>query len=50
MSQEQSKAQSDAQAGSSGEATGVGSAVGGVHSNQDWSWIDLWGLNPEYRV
>jgi RNA-directed DNA polymerase len=50
MSQEQSKAQSDAQAGSSGEAAGVGSAVGGVHNNQDWSWFDLWGLSPEYRI
>lgn len=50
MSQEQSQAQPNAQAGSSGEAKGVGSAVGGVHSSQDWSWFDLWGLSPEYRA
>ncbi len=50
MSQEQSQTQSAAQAGPSGEAAGVGSAVGGVHSSQDWSWFDLWGISPEYRA
>jgi RNA-directed DNA polymerase len=50
MSAEQSKTQSAAQAGSSGEAVGVGPAVGGVHSSDDLSWLDLWALNPETRA
>jgi RNA-directed DNA polymerase len=38
------------QAGSSGQAALVGSEVGGVHSNEDGSWLDLWALNPETRA
>ncbi len=47
MSQEQSRTQSAVQAGSSGEAAGVGSAVGGVHSSQDWSWFDITASTPQ---
>lgn len=50
MSQEQSKTRSDAQAGSSGEAAEVGSEVGGVHSNEELDWVDLWAMSPEYRL
>jgi RNA-directed DNA polymerase len=50
MSQEQCQAQPGAQAGLTSQASGVGPAVGGVHSNQDWSWFDLYGLSPEYRA
>jgi hypothetical protein len=50
MSQEQSKAQPDVQAGPSGETAGVGPAVGGVHSSEDWSWLDLTGVSPEMRA
>jgi len=50
MSEEQSKAQPAAQAGSPGEAAAVGSAVGGVHSNDDLNWLDLWALNPQTRA
>lgn len=50
MSTEQSKAQPVAQAGPPGEAAAVGSEVGGVHSKDDWSWLDLWALNPESRA
>ncbi len=39
-----------AQTGSSGEAAGVGSEVGGVHSNDETSWLDLWAMNPETRA
>lgn len=49
MSAEQSKTQSAAQAGASGQAAGVGSAVGGVRSNDEFSWLDLWALNPQTR-
>ena len=49
MSQEQSKAQPDAQAGRPGKAAAVGSEVGGVRSNDDQNWVDLWALSPEYR-
>lgn len=44
------KTQPDAQAGLSGEAAGVGLEVGGVHSNDDESWLDLWALAPETRA
>src|SRR6266700_3014196 len=50
MNQGQPKVQPAAQAGSTGEAVGVGLEVGGVHSSQDESWIDLWGLSAETRV
>ena len=44
------KTQSDAQAGSPGEAAGVGLEVGGVHSNDEASWLDLWAIAPETRA
>jgi RNA-directed DNA polymerase len=50
MSLEQPKAQPDVQAGPSGETAGVGPAVGGVHSSEDWSWLDLTGVSPEMRA
>jgi len=50
MSESKPPAQSIAQAGSTGEAAGVGSAVGGVRSREDLSWLDLWALNPETRA
>ncbi len=50
MSEGQPKTQPDAQAGSTGEAAGVGLEVGGVHSNDDGRWLDLWALNPETRA
>jgi hypothetical protein len=49
MSEEQSRARTDAQAGNPDEAAAVGSEVGGVHSNDDQNWVDLWALSPEYR-
>jgi hypothetical protein len=50
MSEEPTKAQPAAQAGSPGEAAAVGSEVGGVHSNDDLNWLDLWALNPQTRA
>ena len=50
MSQGQPKTQPTAQAGSPGEAARVGLEVGGVHSNDEASWLDLWALNPETRA
>jgi group II intron reverse transcriptase/maturase len=50
MSEGSPKTHSDAQAGSPGEAAGVGLEVGGVHSNDDLRWLDLWTLNPETRA
>ncbi len=50
MSEGLPKTQSDAQAGSPGKAAGVGLEVGGVHNNDDLSWLDLWALNPETRA
>ena len=50
MSEGQPKAQPAAQAGPSGEAAGVGLEVGGVHSNDDGSWLDLWAIAPETRA
>jgi len=50
MSAEPTKAQRAAQAGSPGEAVTVGLEVGGVHSNQDGSWVDLWALSAETRA
>lgn len=49
MSADKIRAQSAAQAGASGEAAGVGPAVGGVRSNDELSWLDLWALNPQTR-
>jgi group II intron reverse transcriptase/maturase len=50
MREGQPKTQPDAQAGSPGEAAGVGAEVGGVHSNDDLSWLDLWAISPETRA
>jgi group II intron reverse transcriptase/maturase len=50
MSENKPQAQSAAQAGSPGEAAGVGSAVGGVRSSDELSWLDLWAMNPEMRA
>jgi group II intron reverse transcriptase/maturase len=50
MSMEQSKAQPAVQAGTPGKAAAVGLEVGGVHSNDRESWLDLWALNPETRA
>jgi hypothetical protein len=50
MSECKPPAQSVAQAGSPGQAASVGSAVGGVRSSEDISWLDLWALNPETRA
>ena len=50
MSEGQPKTQPVAQAGSSGKATVVGLEVGGVHSSDDASWLDLWALAPETRA
>jgi len=49
MSQEQSRVRTDAQAGNPGKAAAVGPEVGGVRSNDDQNWVDLWALSPEYR-
>ena len=50
MSEEPTKAQPAAQAGPPGEAAAVGSEVGGVHSNDDLNWLDLWALYPQTRA
>jgi RNA-directed DNA polymerase len=50
MNQGQPQVQPVAQAGPPGEAAAVGLAVGGVHSNDDLSWLDLWALNPQTRA
>jgi RNA-directed DNA polymerase len=50
MSQEPIQAQPAAQAGPSGEAARVGPEVGGVHSSDELSWLDLWALAPETRA
>lgn len=50
MSQDQSNTQAAAQAGATGKAAVVGSEVGGVHSNDEMSWVDLWAKSPEYRL
>lgn len=50
MSAEKSGAQPSAQAGQTGEAVEVGSAVGGVRSSSDLSWLDLWANSPESRA
>ena len=50
MSEDKTHAQPAEQAGSPGKAAGVGLEVGGVHSNDDLSWLDLWALNPESRA
>src|SRR5512140_4003013 len=50
MSEGIPKTQLHAQAGSSGEAAGVGLEVGGVHSSDDASWLDLWALASETRA
>jgi len=50
MNQEQSQVQPTEQAGTPGKAVGIGLEVGGVHSNDDLSWLDLWALNPETRA
>jgi len=50
MRRNEPEPQSVAQAGSSGQAASVDSAVGGVRSSDDISWLDLWALNPETRA
>ncbi len=50
MNRGQIQVQPVAQAGPSGEAAGVGLEVGGVHSSDDASWLDLWALAPETRA
>src|SRR5260370_1581920 len=50
MSESHTNAQRAAQAGSPGEAATVGLEVGGVHSKDDLSWLDLWALNPQPRA
>ena len=45
MSKDKGPTQTDAQAGSPGKAAGVGCEVGGVHSNDEMSWLDLWALS-----
>jgi group II intron reverse transcriptase/maturase len=50
MNEGQPKTQPTVQAGSTGEAAAVGLEVGGVHSNDEASWLDLWVLNPETRA
>jgi len=50
MSEGQRQAQRSAQAGSPGKAEAVGGEVGGVHSTEDASWLDLWTLSSENRA
>ena len=50
MSEQQHNTQPTAQAGPSGEALGIGGEVGGVHSNDEMGWLDLWALSPETRL
>jgi len=50
MSKEPIQAQPSAQAGPSGETVRIGREVGGVHSNDEASWLDLWALDPEPRA
>ena len=50
MSADKTQAQPAAQAGSPGKAAEVGREVGGVHSSDDGSWLDLWALSPETRA
>ena len=50
MNMAEKQVQQVAQAGSPGKAALVGSEVGGVHSNDEGSWLDLWALNPETRA
>ena len=38
------------QASPPGKTAEVGLEVGGVHSNEDGGWLDLWALNPETRA
>src|SRR3974377_1225490 len=50
MNREPNPVQPAAQAGSPGEAGRGGSEVGGVHSSDELSWLDLWALAPETRA
>ena len=50
MSEEPIQAQPAAQAGSTSKAARVGLEVGGVHSSDERSWLDLWALAPETRA
>lgn len=49
MSEATSQAQGPEQAGSPGKAGRVGVEVGGVHSSEDLSWLDLFALSSETR-
>jgi len=50
MNSEQPEVQPAGQAGAPGKMAGVGLEVGGVHSSDDLSWLDLWGMSPQTRV
>jgi hypothetical protein len=50
MSEGQPGTQPPAQAGSPGEAAVVGLEVGGVHSNDELNWLDLWALSAQTRA
>jgi group II intron reverse transcriptase/maturase len=50
MSQQGKQVQNSEQAGTPGKAETVGLEVGGVHSNPDLSWLDLFALNAETRA
>jgi len=50
MSQGKVPTQTSEQVGLPDKAEGVGLEVGGVHSSEDWNWLDLWAIAPETRV
>ena len=50
MSEGKVPVQLSEQAGSPGKAEKVGLEVGGVHSSDELSWLDLWALAPETRA
>jgi group II intron reverse transcriptase/maturase len=50
MNEGRPKVQPAEQAGSPGKAATVGLEVGGVHNNDDLSWLDLWALDPRTRA
>lgn len=50
MSKGKGPTQISGQAGQTGKPEDIGLEVGGVHSNEDLNWLDLWALNPETRA
>jgi hypothetical protein len=50
MSESKLQVQPATQAGATGKVAEVGAAGGGVRSNDDLNWLDLWALNPETRA